>query len=116
MFERLKEFNKIRFEINLSNRKYKMIVSELLLVLLIVVLSQIIAFYFPIEEPLREFGNDYWLYMLLALIEVVLIGLIFFVAGIWFTEWRSDRRARLSENLEMENLSPEKENDRNHSF
>jgi len=110
------QITKVKFEINLANRKYKMIVSELLLVLLIVVLSQIIATWFPIEEPLREFGNDYWLYMLLALIEVILIGLMFFVAGSWYAQWRFEKNVRLSENLEMENLSPEKENDRPHSF
>ena len=50
--------NKLNLQFNLSNRKYKMIASELVLVALIVVLSQIISFYFPIEEPLREFGKS----------------------------------------------------------
>ena len=84
--------NKLSVQINLSNRKYKMIASELLLVVLIVVLSQIISSLFPIEEPLREFGNDYWLYMLLALVEMILIGAMFFISGVWYTNWKVDRR------------------------
>lgn len=99
--------NKLNLEINLSNRKYRMIASELLLVVLIVVLSQIIAFYFPIEEPLREFGNSYWLYMLLALIEVVLIGAMFFLVGLWYAEWRYDKDVRLVKDLAMEDISSE---------
>lgn len=69
-----------------------MITTEVIIVIMIVALSQAIAYYFPIEEPLREFGNDYWLYMLLALVEVVLIGAMFFVSGYWYSEWRVDKK------------------------
>lgn len=84
--------NKLSLSIDLSNRKYRMITTEVIIVIMIVALSQAIAYYFPIEEPLREFGNDYWLYMLLALVEVVLIGAMFFVSGYWYSEWRVDKK------------------------
>ena len=88
--------NKIKFNIDLSSRKYRMITIELFLVIAIIALSQVIATFFPIEEPLRDFGNNYWFYMLLALVEVILIGLMFFIVGVWYSEWRHDKDVRVS--------------------
>lgn len=88
--------NKLSFEFNFSNRKYKMFGYEMMLVVTIIALSQLITTMFPIEEPLREFDGDYWLYMLMALVEVVLIGLMFFTGGIWFNQWRTDKNLELS--------------------
>lgn len=82
------------FKLNFSNRKYKMIGLEIFILFLVAVLSQIIMFYWPVEEPLRTFTNDYWLYMLLALIELLLIGLMAFVLGVWHTKWRYDISVR----------------------
>jgi len=105
----------IRLTINLSNRKYKMMALELVILCLIVILSQVIVFFWPLEEPLRQFDGDYWLYMLLAFAELLLIGAMFFILGIWYMQWRFDKTVRLSQVLEMENLSPKKANDRDHT-
>jgi len=96
---------RIKFNIDFSSRKYRMITMELFLVIAIITLSQIIATFFPMEEPLRDFGNDYWLCMLLVLVEVILIGLMFFVIGIWYSEWRYDKDVRLIKDLAMEDIS-----------
>ncbi len=101
--QRSKSFN-IKFGFDFSNRKYKMIGLELLICFLIVVINQIIMLYWPIEEPLRTFTDDYWLYMLFALFEVLLIGLIAFVLGVWYSQWRIDKNVRIPEDMELEDI------------
>ena len=95
-----------KFDFNLSNRKYRMIGIELLIFFLIMVLSQIIASLWPMEEPLRTFNNDYWMYMLAAFIEVILICLMAFIGGIWFNQWRIDKNVRNTKNIEDMELEP----------
>lgn len=77
-----------------------MIGIELVIFFLIMVLSQIIASLWPMEEPLRTFNNDYWMYMLAAFIEVILICSMAFIGGIWFTKWRIDKNVRNTKNTE----------------
>jgi len=88
-------------QFNFANRKYRMLFWEFWLFILFIALYNGITVIFPLTtEPIRNFDNDYWLYMLLMLIDLALLAAMFFIAGMWFNDWRRDNNTD-SQVLEM---------------
>ena len=92
-----------------------MLFWEFWLFILFIALYNGITVIFPLTtEPIRNFDNDYWLYMLLMLIDLALLAAMFFIAGMWFNDWRRDNNIRNTQVLEM--VSTNEEKDPSHSY
>lgn len=89
---KLFEKRSINLGLNFRQRKYRMLLWELILFILFLALNYSIGVMFPVvTENVLETDPSYGLYLLLALADIFLLGTIFFVAGTWFGSWYSER-------------------------
>jgi len=75
---------------NFRQRKYYMLMWELVLFILLVTVMNIINALFPMtSEPIRQ--GDQALYMVFALADILLLTCMGVVAGYWFNDWKRDK-------------------------
>lgn len=95
----LKSVKEFHIVLNFTNRKWKMITWELTLFIVFMGFYSVISALFPIENvPLDEtLGDQYVFYMLLMLLDLLIAGSMFFVLGIWFQDWKMEKRLTKNE-------------------
>lgn len=82
----------LAIHIDFRQRKYRMILGEICLLIVFLALNHSIGVMFPIvSETVQETEPWYGLYLFLALLDIVLLGAMFFVSGLWFAFWYSER-------------------------
>lgn len=81
--------------ISLNNRKYRFLLSELVLFTAFWTLYNWIMALFPLMDttPANEIlaTNDYAVYMVLMLICLFFLALAVFLLGVWWQQWRNEK-------------------------
>lgn len=87
-------------QFNLQARKYKMIAGEIILLVLFLLGYSFTMSLFPIVETVVTKDlmstQEYSVYMLLMLLDLIFFVGMFFLGGIWFEKWRSEKNVKLS--------------------
>lgn len=77
-------------QVNFHQRKYRMLLWEFALFILLITVTNAINVLFPVEtEAVRQ--GDYTFYMLFALLDILILLAMGFVVGIWYAFWYKDR-------------------------
>lgn len=81
--------------ISLNSRKYRFLLSELVLFTAFWVFYNWIITLFPLMDtaPANEIlaTNDYAVYMVLMMISLSFLVIAVFLLGVWWQQWRSER-------------------------
>lgn len=92
----IKQTLKYYYEFHFKNRKRKLVFLELVLFFFILGLNELLKLIIPIAQwPLKTTDENYWVFMLFACCEAILIGLMVLlgVLGVfWLVEWLRDKK------------------------
>ncbi len=87
-------------QLNLQARKYKMMAGEITLFVLFLFAYSFTMSLFPVVETVITKDlmspQEYSVYMVLMLLDLIFFVGMFFLGGIWFEKWRLEKNVRIS--------------------
>lgn len=86
--------------ISFSSRKYRFLLSELVLFTAFWIVYSWVMFLFPAMDTTSPSEilptADYAVYMVYMLISLFFLALAVFLLGVWWQQWRSDKHVQLA--------------------